>query len=86
MHEASLINALIEKIQTIATDTNAQKITKVSVWLGALSHMSEAHFKEHFDHASKGTIAENAPLEIELSEDITDTNAQDLVLKTVEIE
>ncbi len=86
MHEASLINSLMEKIKVLAEQERASRITKVSVWLGALSHMSASHFKEHFDHASKDTIAENAPLEIEVSENISDPNAQDLILKSIEVE
>ncbi len=85
MHEQSLINNLIQKIIQLAAKEQAAKVTKVSVKLGALSHMSASHFKEHFDIAAKGTIAENAELETELSQDIYDPNAQAILLKSIDV-
>jgi len=86
MHEASLMNGLMSKIQSIAETEQAKQVTIVRVWLGALSHMSAEHFQEHFDHSSKDTIAEGAELEIDLSTDLTDHNAQELLLRSIEIE
>lgn len=86
MHEASLINDLIGKVETLAAAERAQRVTKVSIWLGALSHMSAPHFREHFAQASTGTVAEGAALDVEVSADLGDPNAQDLLLKRIEIE
>jgi hydrogenase nickel incorporation protein HypA/HybF len=86
MHEASLMTSLMNRIKTIAEAENAQRVTSVSVWLGALSHMSEAHFAEHFEHAAAGTIAEAAELDITLSEDTAHANAQDIILEGIEVE
>jgi hydrogenase nickel incorporation protein HypA/HybF len=61
-------------------------VTRVRVWLGALSHMSAAHFKEHFEQASRETVAEGASLEIEESADIDDPDAQALLLRSIEVE
>lgn len=85
MHEQSLINSLINKIIALAKAENALKITKISVKLGALSHMSASHFKEHFDIAAKGTIAENAELDAEESRDINDPDAQSILLKSIDV-
>lgn len=85
MHEQSLMNNLMDKIFSIAKKEGAAKVTKVSVRLGALSHMSPSHFKEHFDISSKGTIAENAQIETEESTDIHDPNAQSIVLKSIDV-
>lgn len=85
MHEQSLMNNLMGKIFSIAKKEGAKKVTKVSVKLGALSHMSPSHFKEHFDISAKGTIAENAQIEAEESTDIHDQNAQSIVLKSIEV-
>ena len=57
MHEAGLIRNLVEKIQTIVTQEQAQSVTHVRVWLGALSHISADHFREHFEAETGGTIA-----------------------------
>jgi len=86
MHEASLIRDLMQKIDALAADERAQRIVGVGVWLGALSHMSADHFREHFIRASRGTIADGAALNIEASTDSSDPNAQSLLLKSVEVE
>ncbi len=67
MHEASLMTNLMNRIEEIAGVEDARRVTGVAVWLGALSHMSEAHFIEHFERAAAGTIAEKAKLEITVS-------------------
>jgi len=86
MHEASLMRSLMRKIDSLAAAEGAGRVTTVRVWLGALSHMSAAHFQEHFEQASKATVAEGASLEIEESTDIADPNAQDLMLRSIEVE
>ena len=86
MHEASLIRDLMQKIDALAADERAQRIVGVGVWLGALSHMSADHFREHFIRASRGTRADGAALNIEVSTDSSDPNAQSLLLKSVEVE
>ena len=86
MHEASLMNSLIRQIETVASAESAGRVVSVSVWLGALSHMSEQHFADHFEQASRGTIAEGARLRITLSQDIRDTDAQLIRLESVEVD
>jgi hydrogenase nickel incorporation protein HypA/HybF len=85
MHEQSLMKNLMKKILSVAKDAQATKVTKITVQLGALSHMSEEHFKEHFETSSKGTIAENAIIEAESLDDINDPNAQSILLKSVDV-
>ena len=86
MHEASLMRNLMRKIDALAEEEGANRVTTVRVWLGALSHMSPEHFREHFQHAAVQTIAEGAALDIEASTDIHDPNAQDLLLRSIEVE
>lgn len=85
MHEHSLIINLINKILILAEKERANKVTKVRVQLGALSHMSPEHFKEHFVISSKGTIAENAELETEELPDVNDPNAHYILLKSIDV-
>ncbi len=85
MHEQSLMTDLMKKIQSIASDQGADRIVKVRVKLGALSHISPEHFREHFVQAAMGTCAENAQLEVELLQDIHDPNAQEILLDSVDI-
>jgi hydrogenase nickel incorporation protein HypA/HybF len=85
MHEHSLIEALLNKILSLASDAGASKIVKVSVRLGALSQMSPTHLKEHFGEASRGTIAENAEIDAEESSDVHDPHAPFVFLKGIDI-
>lgn len=85
MHEAGLIRDLIEKILAVATKEAGDKVSSVTVWLGALSHMTVEHFRDHYDRAAAGTIASEAALHIELSEDILHPDAQHVILKSVEV-
>jgi hydrogenase nickel incorporation protein HypA/HybF len=85
MHEASLMNDLMRKIETIAREEKARRILGISVKLGALSHMSADHFRAHFAMASQGTIAEDATLNIEVLSDNDDPHANEILLESVEI-
>lgn len=85
MHEFSLMADLLRKIERLAKDAGAGRVTAVKVKLGALSHMTPDHFREHFEQATVGTIAENAKLDVEQSGDQYDPNAQDILLESVDI-
>lgn len=85
MHEFSLMADLLRKIEQLAKDAGADKVTAVKVKLGALSHVTPDHFREHFQEAIVGTVAEGAQLEVEQSEDEHDANAQDILLESVDI-
>jgi hydrogenase nickel incorporation protein HypA/HybF len=86
MHEHALIADLIRKIETIARENNARRVVKVKLRLGALSHMSPEHMREHFAAAAQGTLAQGAVLESEVSTDIDDPRARDIVLDSVDVE
>ncbi len=86
MHEASLMVNLMRQINALAKAEQARRIVGVSVWIGALSHMSAEHFAEHFNHAVNGTIAEGARIDVKVSNDPHDANAQDIVIKSIEVE
>ena len=60
MHERKLMDDLMGKIDSEARDAGATRVTAVRVRLGALSHFTEAHFREHFEDTSRGTLAEGA--------------------------
>ncbi len=85
MHEFSLINDLIRKISTIALEQRARKVIGVTVKIGALSHISQDHFRDHFVLASRGTIAEGARLNIEFMTDVTDPQSQDVLIQNIEV-
>jgi len=86
MHEYSLIANLLSKIQKIAIEESADKIVNVKVKLGALSHISADHFREHFVTGVKNTIADGANLEVEEDKDLNAKDAQDITLVSVDVE
>ena len=86
MHEFSLMNDLMRKIDAVARDHGARRIVGVKVKLGALAHISRQHFQEHFLEAAATTLAAGARLEIEELKDETDPRAQDILLESVEVE
>jgi len=86
MHEQSLMVDLMRKINTIGTEQQAKNIVRIKVKLGALSHISADHFKEHFVIAAKGSCAEQAQLDVEVLTDLNDPQAQEIILDSIEIE
>ena len=85
MHELSLIADLMQKVESIAAGAKAAKVLTVNVKLGALAHISPGHFRDHFARAARGTVAEDAQLSVELSEDVQDPQAQEIVLESVTV-
>lgn len=86
MHEASLMANLMRRIDEVARAEGARRVVGISVWLGALSHMSSEHLAEHFEQVAAGTIAEGARLDVAVSDDTDDAKAQEIVLESVEVE
>jgi hydrogenase nickel incorporation protein HypA/HybF len=85
MHELSLMANLLKKIDKIAIEQHADRVVSVKVKLGALAHISADHFRGHFVDGAKGTKAEGARLDVEVSEDMDDPNAQDILLDSIEV-
>jgi hydrogenase nickel incorporation protein HypA/HybF len=77
---------LIRKLEAEARAAGAARVTCVRVRLGALSHFTEAHFREHFADASRGTVAEGAAVEAQLGTDVTEPHAQGVVLESIDVE
>lgn len=86
MHESGLVRDLVARIEEIARAQEAGKIRTIRVWLGALSHMTEGHFLDHFRIESVGSLAEGAEVEVELSDDLRDPNAQGVLLRSIDVE
>ena len=86
MHERALLTDLMREIETVARADGATRVTRVSVRLGALSHFTEEHFREHFLDASRGTLAEGATVDARLEDDLEDPRAAGVVLESVEVE
>ena len=66
--------------------TGAHRVTGARIWLGALSHLSAEHFREHFAIAVQGSIAAGATLAIEVSDDLDDPHAPNVRLESVDLD
>jgi hydrogenase nickel incorporation protein HypA/HybF len=85
MHELGLMADLLRKIEDLAAEQKAEKVKKIDVWLGALAHISPDHFRGHFVDGVTGTVAEDAELIIELSTDIDHPQAQQILLRSIDV-
>lgn len=86
MHEHALMADVTRKIEQTAREGGGQRVTRVVVQLGALSHFTPEHFREHFVDATRGTLAEGAEVVATLDPDITAAHASDVVIESVEVE
>jgi hydrogenase nickel incorporation protein HypA/HybF len=86
MHEQALMRDLVRRIDELAAAENATAVTRISVRLGALSHFTPEHFREHFEDAARGTRAGGAAVNATPCEDATARDAAGVVLETIELE
>jgi hydrogenase nickel incorporation protein HypA/HybF len=86
MHETALVRDIVRRINELVHATTAGRVTGAKIWLGALSHLSPEHFCEHFAVEARGTLAAEAVLEIEVSEDPDDPDAQHVRLESVDLD
>ena len=86
MHERAVLQDLVSRIAAIASAEGASRVTRVTLRLGALSHFTPEHFREHFEDATRGTVAEGAAVDASMDDVLTDAYARDVVLESIELE
>ena len=86
MHERALMDDVMRKVDAVAHENGAIRVTRIGVRLGALSHFTPEHFREHFADASRGTLAEGAEVDAVVETDLSDPDAAGVVLESVEVE
>ena len=86
MHETALVRDVVRRIDDLARATGTRRVTGAKIWLGALSHLSAQHFREHFAIEAQGTAAAAAPLVIEVSDDLDDPQASEVRLESVDLD
>ena len=85
MHETALVRDVVHRIEDLARSTGA-RVTRARVWLGALSHLSAEHFREHFAVEARDTRAAETILDIEVSSDPKHPQAQHVLLESVDLD
>lgn len=64
MHEYHIVEGVVKQILEKAKNSNAKKITKVTLVLGELSGLQEESIRAYFDSLSKENLLEGAELAI----------------------
>ena len=85
MHERALMDDLVRKVLAVAESERAERVVRIRVRLGALSHFTPEHFVEHWADASRGTLAEGAEVDATMDEALDGAAAQGVVLESVEV-
>lgn len=86
MHETMMIADLLTKIQELASEAEAGRVTRVRVHIGALTGITKEHFREHWEMESPGTIAGGAVLEVKIIDDLNDPQAQHVILESIDVD
>lgn len=86
MHETALVRDVVRRMVELTQTTGACRVARAKIWLGALSHLSAEHFREHFAVEARDTVAASAVLEIEVSDDPNDADAQHVRLESVNLD
>ena len=76
---------LVRKVLAVAGAERATSVTRIRVRLGALSHFTPEHFREHWGDAARGTLAEGADVDAVMDDELTGGAAQGVVLEAVEV-
>ena len=76
----------MRELEAVARREGATRVTRISVRLGALSHFTPEHFRDHLADAAVGTVAEAAQVDAICDGNPTDARARDVVLENVEVE
>jgi hydrogenase nickel incorporation protein HypA/HybF len=80
------MNDLVRRIEAAAAGEGGARVVRIRVRLGALSHFTAEHFQEHFEAASRGTLAEGAEVDAEVGTDVTEPGAQGVFLESIDLE
>jgi hydrogenase nickel incorporation protein HypA/HybF len=85
MHETALVRDVVRRMIELARVAGACRIAGARIWLGALSHLSAEHFREHFAVEARDTIAAGAVLAITVSDNPSHPHAQHVRLESVDL-
>jgi hydrogenase nickel incorporation protein HypA/HybF len=85
MHEEALLKDLRRKVEEVALAQGALKVSRVSIWVGALSHLTEEQLRARWPELMAGSVAEGSELEVDHSTDLDDSRAQGIILKSLNL-
>lgn len=68
MHELAVTESLLAIVVQSAKENRAQKVTDITLSIGALSSIIDDSVQFYWNHISKGTVAEKATLHLTVSQ------------------
>jgi hydrogenase nickel incorporation protein HypA/HybF len=86
MHERTLLAGLVRTVERLALEQGACRVSGVDVTLGALSHFSPEHFREHWHEVAAGTVAAEAELRILVEPSVEHPHAQEVILNSMDLQ
>ena len=85
MHEEAMVRELVRKVGEVAQAEGAPRVTRVRLWVGALSHLTEGGLRNRWPAATQRTVAEGSQLELTVSTDVSDPRSTEVVLESVDL-
>lgn len=82
MHESHIAKSILETALKNAPK-NAKKIKKIKIIAGIMSHIGKEGLEPHFREAAKGTIAENALIEVKTEKKLSE-NSMAVTVENIE--
>ncbi|MFY9717120.1 MAG: hydrogenase/urease maturation nickel metallochaperone HypA [Thermoplasmata archaeon] len=86
MHENAMLHDLRRKLEEIALRERAERIVRVRLWIGGLSHVTAASVRSRWEETVRGTAAERSTVDMEVSSDLEDPRADGVVLLGVVVD
>jgi len=86
MHEEAMLRDLVRKAEEVARREGAVRVTRVRLWVGARAHLAGPELKDRWAHAVSGTPLSGAEVEIETSRDRLDPNAENVMLRSLDVD
>ena len=86
MHEEAMLQDLRRKLVEVANREGVTRMSRVRLWVGALSHVSAEQLRLQWPRVVEGTPAQSATLDVTASRDLEDPRAQGLVLMSIDVE
>jgi hydrogenase nickel incorporation protein HypA/HybF len=86
MHEEALLRDVLRKAEEVARSERGHRVTRIRLWVGARSHLQGPELAARWADAVTGTALSGAPIEVELSADRDDPNAESVMLRSLDVE
>ena len=86
MHEETVLKDLRRKVEEVALAHGARRVTRVTLRIGALSHLTASAVLGRWPLLVTGTVAEGSAVDVDADTDETAPGAQGVRLVSVALE